>query len=52
MTDKVPILVVLGTDIDGKPHGSRFEERDAPFVARAAELMVAEEARAVEREHL
>ena len=39
MTDKVPILVVLGTDIDGKPHGSRFEERDAPFVARAAELM-------------
>jgi hypothetical protein len=39
MTDKVPILVVLGIDIDGKPHGSRFEERDAPFVERAAELM-------------
>jgi len=39
MTDKVPILVVLGIDVDGKPHGSRFEERDAPFVTRAAELM-------------
>jgi hypothetical protein len=39
MTEKVPILAVLGIDIDGKPHGSRFEERDAPFVARAAELM-------------
>ena len=39
MTDKVPILVVLGIDVDGKPHGSRFEERDAPFVERAAELM-------------
>jgi hypothetical protein len=39
MTDKVPILVVLGIDVDGKPHGSRFEERDAPFVARAVELM-------------
>jgi hypothetical protein len=39
MTDKIPILVVLGIDIDGKPHGSRFDERDAPFVERAAELM-------------
>jgi hypothetical protein len=39
MTDKVPILVVLGIDVDGKPHGSRFEERDAPFVVRAAEMM-------------
>jgi hypothetical protein len=39
MTDKVPVLVVLGIDVDGKPHGSRFEERDAPFVERAAELM-------------
>jgi hypothetical protein len=36
MTDKVPILVVLGIDVDGKPHGSRFNERDAPFVERAA----------------
>ena len=39
MSEKVPILVVLGIDVDGKPHASRFEERDAPFVQRAAELM-------------
>ena len=39
MARKVPILVVLGLDIDGKPHASRFAERDAPFVQRAAELM-------------
>jgi hypothetical protein len=39
MTEKVPILVVLGIDVDGRPHASRFEERDTQFVARAAELM-------------
>src|SRR4249920_1737421 len=39
MSEKVPIIVVLGIDIDSKPHASRFEERDAPFVVRAAELM-------------
>src|SRR5947208_12103317 len=39
MAEKVPILVVLGIDIDSKPHASRFAERDAPFVQRAAELM-------------
>ncbi len=39
MSEKVPIIVVLGVDVDHKPHGSRFEERDAPFVQRAAELM-------------
>jgi hypothetical protein len=39
MNEKVPILVVLGIDIDGRPHASRFEERDAPFAERAAELM-------------
>ena len=39
MSEKVPIIVVLGIDVDGKPHASRFEERDAPFVQRAAELM-------------
>jgi hypothetical protein len=39
MTEKVPIIVVLGIDVDGRAHGSRFEERDAPFVMRAAELM-------------
>ena len=36
MSEKVPIIVVLGVDVDHKPHGSRFE---APFVQRAAELM-------------
>lgn len=39
MPEKVPILVVVGVDIDGKPHASRFAEADAPLVARAAELM-------------
>jgi hypothetical protein len=32
MAEKVPILVVLGIDTDGKPHASRFAEQDAPFV--------------------
>ena len=39
MSEKVPILVVLGIDMSDKPHASRFAERDAPFVVRAAELM-------------
>jgi hypothetical protein len=39
MSEKVPILVVLGIDMTDKPHASRFPERDAPFVVRAAELM-------------
>ena len=39
MSEKVPIIVVLGIDVDGRTHASRFEERDAPFVQRAAELM-------------
>ena len=39
MAEKVPILVVLGIDIDGKPHASRFAERDAPLVQPAAALM-------------
>jgi hypothetical protein len=39
MGEKVPILVVLGVDVEHKPHASRFEQRDAPFVQRAAELM-------------
>jgi hypothetical protein len=39
MTEKMPIIVVLGIDVDGRAHASRFEERDAPFVTRAAELM-------------
>jgi hypothetical protein len=39
MSEKLPVIVVLGIDIDGKPHASRFEQHDAPFVVRAAELM-------------
>jgi hypothetical protein len=39
MSEKVPILVVLGIDMSDKPHASRFAERDATFVVRAAELM-------------
>lgn len=39
MSEKVPILVVLGIDIDGRPHASRFEPRDTRLVRRAAELM-------------
>src|SRR5579864_7116713 len=39
MSENVPITVVLGIDVDGRPHASRFEERDAQFVQRAAELM-------------
>src|SRR5260370_770872 len=39
MSEKVSILVVLGIDMTDKPHASRFAERDAPFVLRAAELM-------------
>jgi hypothetical protein len=39
MAEKVPILVVIGLDIDGKPHASRFADGDARLVQRAAELM-------------
>ena len=39
MSEKVPTTVVLGVGADGKPHASRFEQRDAPFVARPAALM-------------
>ncbi len=39
MSETVPILVVLGFDIDAKPHASRFEPRDTRLVRRAAELM-------------
>lgn len=28
MSEKVPILVVLGTDAEGKWHASRFEESE------------------------
>jgi hypothetical protein len=39
MSEKAPIIVVLGIDVEGKPHASRFEEHDATLVVRAAELM-------------
>jgi hypothetical protein len=39
MSEKVPILVVLGIGTDGKPHASRFASSDASLVARAANLM-------------
>jgi hypothetical protein len=39
MSEKVPILVVLGIDADGKWHASRFDDGEATLVARAAELM-------------
>src|SRR3954465_14119644 len=39
MTDKGPIIAVLGIDVGGRAHASRFEERDAPFVLRTAEMM-------------
>jgi hypothetical protein len=39
VNEKAPIIVVLGIDVDGKPHASRFEQHDAQFVVRAAELM-------------
>src|SRR5437763_14901681 len=39
MAQRVPILVVLGIDIESKPHASRFAGRQAPVVHRAAALM-------------
>ena len=39
MSEKAPVIVVLGIDVDGRPHASRFAQHDAQFVVRAAELM-------------
>jgi hypothetical protein len=39
MSKRGPILVVLGTGTDDKPHASRFAACDAPLVVRTAELM-------------
>lgn len=39
MSEKVPILVLLGADSNTKWHASRFDESDAALVTRAAELM-------------
>lgn len=39
MSEKVPIVVVIGVDTEGKSHASRFTDGDMTLVARAAELM-------------
>jgi len=39
MTDTAPILVVFGIDGEGKPRASRFTERDAELVTKAAGLL-------------
>ena len=39
MTDKAPILVVFGIDGESKPRASRFAERDAELVTKAATLL-------------
>src|SRR4051794_3407244 len=39
MPDKVPILVLLGLDMGGRSHASRFAQTEAALVKYAAELM-------------
>jgi hypothetical protein len=39
MTDTAPILVVFGTDGEGKPRASRFAERDTELAIKAAGLL-------------
>ena len=39
MTDLAPILVVFGTDGEGKPRAARFGERDAKLATKAAALL-------------
>jgi hypothetical protein len=39
MTETAPILVVYGIDGKGKPRASRFAERDAELVTKAATLL-------------
>jgi hypothetical protein len=39
MSEQPPIVVVIGLDIEKKPHASRFQEEDRATVQRAAELM-------------
>jgi len=39
MTDTAPILVVFGIDGEGKPRASRFADRDAVLVTKAATLL-------------
>jgi hypothetical protein len=39
MTEPASILVVFGIDGEGKPRASRFAERDAELVTKAARLL-------------
>jgi hypothetical protein len=39
MTDTAPILVVFGIDPEDKPRASRFAEKDAELVTKAATLL-------------
>jgi hypothetical protein len=39
MTEPAPILVVFGIDPEGKPRASRFAEKDAELVTKAAGLL-------------
>jgi hypothetical protein len=39
MTETAPILIVFGTDGEGKPRASRFAERDAELATKAATLL-------------
>src|SRR5580693_10734272 len=39
MTEPAPILVVFGIDPEGKPRASRFAEKDAELVTKAATLL-------------
>src|SRR6266851_3543071 len=39
MTEPVPILVVFGINPEGKPRASRFAEKDAELVTKAAALL-------------
>jgi hypothetical protein len=39
MTEPAPLLVVFGTDREGKPRASRFGDRDAELAIKAAGLL-------------
>jgi hypothetical protein len=39
MTDTAPLLVIFGTDSEGKPRASRFAKRDAELATKAAALL-------------
>jgi hypothetical protein len=39
MTNTAPILVVFGTDGEGKPRGGRFTKRDTELAMKAARLL-------------